>query len=122
MNSIVETKELVIFACRLAKGIVDANADGHLSKWEEIKLLFHHAGSAVAAFKGIDLIPGELKALDSEELDELYAAVLEELNLPDHSTSRLLFTATVNFLDVCIQYYHDVRNTLHPPLAEPVPE
>lgn len=122
MNSIAETKELVVFACRLTKGIIDANADGHLSKWEEIKLLFHNAGSAVSAFKGIDLIPGELKALDSEELDELYTAVLTELKLPDHSTSKLLFTATVNFLDVCIQYYHDVHNTIHPPKAEPVLE
>lgn len=122
MTDIKETTELVTFVAHLVRGIIDANADGKLSKWEEVKLVLGNVGDAAAAFKGISLVPGELAGLDSAKMDELYAAAMGQLKLAEHSQARLIFTATVNFTDICIRYFHDIKNALYPPKAEAVPE
>ena len=79
--NINETKDVVIFLCKVSNAANESFADdGKIT----VSDLFKFSGAAIALFpaiSGISAVPAELADLDPIEKDELIALVKEELNL-----------------------------------------
>jgi hypothetical protein len=75
---IKETMEVLEFAkVALAKAVEAKQNDGKISSSEALQILFQSAPAGVAAFVGSQLVPAELKELDTDEVQQLAGAGLE---------------------------------------------
>lgn len=78
--NITETKQLLTFIALLSSAIKDSLSDGSIN-FMDIDELFAPIMASKDAFTGLDMIPGELSNLDSDEAAELTRVFSEQFDL-----------------------------------------
>ena len=117
-----QTKELLVAVGAIARDVMAANADGKVTKLEIAKMVLGNAAEVFAACSGISEVAKELADIQPEEMDELYAAVMGELQWPEHSTNRDLYNIIFNLTFHIVNSWRLIQNTVHPPKARVVYE
>lgn len=115
ITGIQQTRELVIFVCRVIRGVEKALADKKITTFEGIKIAVANAGEAITAAKGITEVPKEIENLQPEEVDALHGDCVLELQIPDNLESRGKFNMIFNLIRNICRFCNDWYNFKHVP-------
>lgn len=118
MKSVTQTTQLAVCLAALIASGLAANADGRITKLEGLGIVVSNAGKMIEAAKGITEIPEELKDLQPHEWEEIYFAVLTELNLENDNDARLKIGRVYDLLRQIMLTMEAFRE---PPFDGPVP-
>ena len=124
MNSsaVKETRDVLVAIASIVHDFSQAHADGKISKLEAMHIGFGNVAEVISAFSGITEIGKELADITPVELDDLYHAFMDAMELPERTTSRDVFNILYNWLWHTLTQWQALQATLHPPKAEVVPE
>jgi hypothetical protein len=120
-TGINETTDVVIAVLDLLTSHAKAKADdGKVSRTEAIGILLGNTGSIWTAVNGISEVPAELKDLDAEELDFLFATVLGSMAWERTEDTESIVRAVYDSVRQLLSTVRRIQNTIHPPKAEVV--
>lgn len=120
-QGIKETTEILIAVLALLASAAEAKADdGKVSRPESVGILLSNAGEIWTALNGLPAVPVELADLDAEELDQLFAIVLESRGWERTESTEDIVRAVYDSVRQLLSTVRRIQNTIHPPAAEPV--